>query len=124
VPFLEDREQLRRWYHSFAIFLVPSVHESFGLVTAEGMACGCAVVTTRTGFGSDLKDREEAVLLPRATPDCLYEGVRHLLVSDALRRQVARGGHRRVQLLRWGPAIARLEDCYRTWRHERMKDAR
>jgi glycosyltransferase involved in cell wall biosynthesis len=115
VPFVEDKEQLRKLYGTLAILLVPSIYESFGLVTAEGMACGCAVVATRTGFACDLRDRHEAVLLERPTAADLYEGVKALLVNEPLRLQVARAGYDRVQRLDWPSAVTRLEDCYRTW---------
>jgi glycosyltransferase involved in cell wall biosynthesis len=115
IPFVGSRDELRRLYHSSAILLTPSIHESFGMVTAEGMACGCALVTTRTGFGNDLAHRLEALVLDEATPEALAEAIRTLVVDEALRRQVARSGHRRVQGLRWSLAVAQLEACYQTW---------
>jgi glycosyltransferase involved in cell wall biosynthesis len=115
VPFTEDKEELRKLYATLAVLLVPSIYESFGLVTAEGMACGCAVVATRTGFACDLQDRCEAVLLEHPAAADLYEGVKALLVNEPLRLQVARAGYDRVQRLDWPSAVTRLEDCYRSW---------
>jgi glycosyltransferase involved in cell wall biosynthesis len=114
IPFA-DKEALRKIYLSLSILIVPSIHESFGLVTVEGMACGCAVVATRTGFASDLRDGEEAVLLERPVSPCLYEGVRKLLAAEGLRRRIARMGHARVQHLQWTSAWARLENLYQRW---------
>src|SRR5262249_50829701 len=68
TPFVHSRTDLRALYQSLAILVVPSVYESFGLVTAEAMSCGAAVVAARTGFAAGLKDREEALLLNQPQP--------------------------------------------------------
>lgn len=118
VPFVEDREQLRLLYRSLSVLVVPSLYESFGLVTAEAMACGAAVVATRTGFAAGLGHGREALLLDAPRSPLLYEAVVRLLDDDALRRSLAAAGHARVQSLRWEAAGARLEGLYEGWLSE------
>jgi glycosyltransferase involved in cell wall biosynthesis len=115
VPFAERGTRLRALYQSFAIVLLPSVYESFGLAGAEAMACGAALVATRTGFAAGLRDREEAMLLSEPTPQALRGAMEALVRDEELRRTVARGGYRRVQTLRWEGAAATVEAAYLDW---------
>jgi len=115
VPFAERGSRLRDLYRSFAIALLPSVYESFGLAGAEAMACGAALVATRTGFAAGLRGGEEAMLLGEPTPQALRGAVEALISDEELRRTVARGGYRRVQTLRWDGAVAAVEAAYQAW---------
>lgn len=118
VPFAERGSELRRLYQTFALVLVPSVYESFGLVTAEAMACGAAVVATPVGFAAGLRDGEEAKLLAEPTAAALCQAVEELAEDEAQRQRIARGGYRRVQALRWEDAVGAVEAAYARWRDE------
>ena len=111
IPFLE-REKLVDWYHDLAIFTLPSVYESFGLVMAEAMACGCALVATNVGFAHSLEHEEEALILPEPSPPHLSEALSRVADNDALRRHLAQNGYEAVQELRWDRAVDRLESIY------------
>jgi glycosyltransferase involved in cell wall biosynthesis len=115
IPFLSDRNALRAAYMDCAVLIAPSHYESFGLVIAEAMACGCAVVASRTGFAANLTDGVEACLLPSAASPHLYSAVRNLLQDEALRKRVALAGYQRVQSLEWSAAASQLEASYRLW---------
>jgi len=82
------------------------------------MACGCAVIASRTGFAASLRNGDEALLLEAAAPGNLGRALRELLHDDLLRVRIARGGYDRVQRLRWSSAIATLETCYAQWLNE------
>ncbi len=110
--FVTDKAELRGIYNSWAIALMPSVYESFGLVAAETMACGCALVASRTGFAASLTDGEEAMLLIEQASPCLKDALTALIQDEALRMRVARRGQERVQRLRWLPNTAALENFY------------
>jgi glycosyltransferase involved in cell wall biosynthesis len=118
VPFVESKDELREQYRSMAILIVPSVYESFGLVTAEGMACGCAVVAGKTGFADSLRHKEEAFLLDETSHTGLYDALTTLLTEEPTRRRIAHAGYERVQRLRWPEAIDRLEELYKNWLSE------
>lgn len=118
IPQVDDRAELCRLYQSIAILIAPSVYESFGLTIAEAMACGCAVVTSNTGFGSVLQPGHEAMILGDLQSPALYNAVKTLVVNDALRRTIAQAGYQRVQGLRWEPAIRCLEQTYCHWLEE------
>lgn len=118
VILVEDKQELRNIYQSLSILVLPSIYESFGLVIAEAMGCGCAVVASKTGFAATLKDREEAIIIKEPISPYLYRGVKELLLNEPLRLQIAQGGYQRVQYLRWKLAIERLENTYLTWLEE------
>jgi glycosyltransferase involved in cell wall biosynthesis len=115
IPFVEDKERLRQIYHTIMVLIIPSIHESFGLVTAEGMSCGCAVIAGKTGFARSLRDGEEALVFETGQSGALYQGIKRLLTDESLRRQLAEAGHARVQSLRWSRAVERLDGIYQTW---------
>jgi glycosyltransferase involved in cell wall biosynthesis len=114
VPHADRETTLRSLYQGFAIVIVPSVYESFGLAAAEAMACGCALVATRVGFAAGLADGQEALLHDSASP-ALYGALKTAIEDPALRERIARGGRQRVQSLRWEPAIGEIEAAYLGW---------
>jgi glycosyltransferase involved in cell wall biosynthesis len=126
IPFLKDKSALISAYQTISILILPSIVESFGMVAAEAMACGCAVVTTRVGFGAELSDHEEAIIIDAAKSPQLYEAVRKLLLDEPLRIKIARNGYQKVQCLRWDNAVNILHKTYQEWltefRHEHNRN--
>ncbi len=118
IPFVASKKQLRSLYQTLSILIAPSLYESFGLVIAEAMACGCAVVAGKTGFAAHLRNREEAMLLEKPASPSVYQAVRELLLDESLRSRIATHGYQRVQQLRWDTAVERLENAYLGWLHQ------
>lgn len=106
------RERLRDEYRQMAILALPSAYESFGLVAAEAMACGCALAASPTGFAADLTPGKEVWLIEQRTAKAWAEGLAVLMTSETRRREIARAGCERVQELRWPEAVDRLEAFY------------
>jgi glycosyltransferase involved in cell wall biosynthesis len=117
IPFL-DKQGLKEVYQSISILVFPSCYESFGLVLAEAMACGCAVVATKVGFAASLKHMEEVFIIEQPASPLLYEGVKKLLFNEPLRLKIAQNAYQRVQKLRWELAIDSLENAYTDWLQE------
>ncbi len=107
------RDQIASLYHRMAVLVVPSFFESFGLVATEAMSCGVALAATRTGFAAGLDDGEFAPIDER-TPTGIAQTLTSLLNDETKRQAIARGGHARVQGLRWSSAVDRLETLYRS----------
>lgn len=119
TPFVESKNELKKIYEKISILVMPSVYESFGLVTTEAMACGCALVATRTGFPASLVHRKEAWLMENPKSPLLFEGVHELIKDEGLRLQIARNGYERVQSLHWDRATDIIENTYQTWLKEK-----
>lgn len=110
--FIADKLELRDWYRQIAVLLMPSYSESFGLVVCEAMACGCAVVASKTGFAASLATGEEALVIPDYRVESYVHAVDRLLTDEALRQRVAQGGHRRAQRMRWAEVGAQIDTFY------------
>lgn len=95
------RSELKKHYQRWAVALMPSQYESFGLVGAEAMACGAALVATKTGFPATLSNNQEAMIMESSQPEALTSLVGQLLSDDRKRRTIAKNGWLRVQRLRW-----------------------
>jgi glycosyltransferase involved in cell wall biosynthesis len=115
LPLAELLPLLRR----ARVFFFPSEYEGFGLGLAEAMACGCAAVTTPTGFGAELADGREALLCGFGAVAAMGAAVARLLDDETLCARVALAGWQRVQMLRWESSVRRLEQTYLRWLGER-----
>ncbi|MBX3736149.1 MAG: glycosyltransferase family 4 protein [Candidatus Didemnitutus sp.] len=107
--------ELARRLTRASIFVLPARYEGFGMATAEAMACGCAVVTTPTGFGADLQDGVNALRVPFQSPDALTRALARLTTDDGLRHRLAIAGWQTVQTFAWSQRIDQLETIYREW---------
>jgi glycosyltransferase involved in cell wall biosynthesis len=117
IPFVLDKAKLADYYHGISILIMPSIYESFGLVAAEAMACGCTVVATAVGIIAQC-DQDMVWLLPSPGSPHLYRALAALLHDDPLRRRLAQRGYRVVQGLAWETAIATLDQTYHHWHSE------
>jgi glycosyltransferase involved in cell wall biosynthesis len=97
------------------VFFFPSNYEGFGIALAEAMACGCAVVTTPTGFGASLLDGKEALICGFEDIDAMERSVSILLRDDSMRQRIALGGWKRVRSLTWEVSVKKLEAIYSDW---------
>lgn len=97
------------------VFFFPSNYEGFGIALAEAMACGCAAVTTPTGFGASLLNGKEALICDFEDVDAMERSVLRLLKDDTLRQRVALGGWKRVRSLTWEMSARKLDAVYSEW---------
>lgn len=104
-----------------SVFFFPTQYEGFGMALAEAMACGCAPVTTRTGFGADLRDGEDALLCDFTETGAMECAILTLLNDDELRWAIASRAWERVRDFSWEANVAKLEAFYRQWTSEHAR---
>lgn len=109
--FHENSKELSRT----KVFLFPSRSEGFGMALAEAMACGCAPVTTPTGFGAELRDGDEALVCAFDDTLAMRRAVFALVDDDALCARIARAAIRRARSLAWTTQVGKLEETYLSW---------
>jgi glycosyltransferase involved in cell wall biosynthesis len=74
-----DREAVRTALWNAHAFVLPSHHETFGVVLLEAMATGLPVVATRCGGPEDVVPPDTSRLVPRDDPDALADALREVL---------------------------------------------
>src|SRR5262249_11763603 len=83
VTFLGSlsRDAVREEMRKCSCFVLPSESESFGVVCVEAMACGRAVVATRSGGPEEIVTERDGVLVPPRDVDSLAQGIRTVLTQ-------------------------------------------
>jgi glycosyltransferase involved in cell wall biosynthesis len=98
VRFTGAVENVEDWLRAADIFAFPTHDEAFGLSLVEAMACGLAVVSTRVGGLADIvRDGENAVSVPPASPTALAEALRSLLKDPAYRQRLGEAARMHVR---------------------------
>ena len=114
-------EELARGLSECGVFFFPSLYEGFGMALAEAMGCGCAAVTTSTGFGAELINDEQAFICGKNDVEGMERAILRLLNDPPTRQRIARAGRERVQALSWDRQVAELEATYLHWLSEKLQ---
>jgi glycosyltransferase involved in cell wall biosynthesis len=92
------RSELVKRYQRAGVCVLPSVWENFPYALLEAMACGVPVVGTRTGGLPELiEDRVSGLVVPKADPAALTDGICTLLEDDGLRLRMGKAARQRVE---------------------------
>jgi glycosyltransferase involved in cell wall biosynthesis len=98
VRFTGAVDNVEDWLRAADIFAFPTHDEAFGLSLVEAMACGLAVVSTRVGGLADIvRDGENAVAVPPASPAKLAEALHSLLEDPAYRQRLGEAARLHVR---------------------------
>ena len=104
TTFLGSREQkvLPYYYSAADMTIVPSSHESFGLVALESMACGTPVVASKVGGLQYLiKDHQTGLLVESQQPKALMEAIHSLITDPTLAEKLGQSAHLHAQNYSW-----------------------
>jgi glycosyltransferase involved in cell wall biosynthesis len=67
--------EVRYWMQQCDVFVLPSLHETFGIVLGEAMACGKPVISTRCGGAEFVVTPKTGILVNVADPIALAEAM-------------------------------------------------
>ena len=82
-------ESVRRAMSSAHVTVLPSVEDGFGMVLAEAMACGSAVISTLNTGGLDLyRDGEEGFIVPIRDPGAILRAMQSLADDPCMLRSM------------------------------------
>jgi len=82
IGFTNNRQELVELYSAADVLLNPSKAETFGLVTAEAMACGTPVVAYNNSGTAELVAPQCGVLAPDGDVAALIEGVKTVIEQE------------------------------------------
>jgi alpha-maltose-1-phosphate synthase len=110
---LSKREVIQLLSHS-TLFACPSVYEPLGIVNLEAMACGTAVVASKTGgIPEVVADGETGLLVRPDEPEPLAEAINSLTREPDRAAAMGRAGRERAQtLFDWGRIARQTADLY------------
>lgn len=96
-------EDKARFYRSLSVYVAPQTGgESFGIVLAEAMAAGCAVVASDLEAFSMVSDGGSAAkLFSNADPDRCAQAVCSLLADESKRKRLQQAGRERSREYDW-----------------------
>lgn len=109
----QPQDVLPDYYAAADLCVMPSRHESFGMVALEAMACGVPVIASRVGgLAFTVQDRATGVLVPEGDASALAGAVRDLLRDEPRRRVLGAQAVDWARRFAW-PVIARsVGDLY------------
>ena len=91
-------DKMPDWIGQAAVCVYPSLMESLGIVSLEGMACGKAVVASETGPGPELiDDGVDGLLCDPYDPHSIADKVITLLKNSELRENLGRSARKTVE---------------------------
>lgn len=112
VHFFGQRRDVERFYQAADIFVLPSLYETFSLVTYEAAAAGLPVVATRVSGIEELVGRDEAGILVERDAVSVGAALARLARDPELRRRLGSEGRRRAHAYTWQLSVASIEELY------------
>jgi glycosyltransferase involved in cell wall biosynthesis len=96
------------------IFLVSSLHESFGFVVLEAMAMGKPIVASNIeGIAAILDNMKTGILVNPSTPEEISRAITILLSNSALCKKLSENAKREVKKYDWSMVVDSYEKIYR-----------
>jgi glycosyltransferase involved in cell wall biosynthesis len=104
-------ERLREHYGRSSVFVLPSVEDGFGYVTAEAMGCGLPVIVSSAAGSADMvEEGGNGYVVPRRSVEAIQEKLEELYRSPDLVRALGKKSHelskRRYSWLDYAAALA------------------
>ena len=107
IPEMLPKPEVIQLLTHATVFAIPSIYEPLGIVNLEAMACGTAVVGSRTGgIPEVVAEGETGLLVPPGEPEPLADALNVLLRDPERARAMGQAGRKRAVAEFGWPAIA------------------
>lgn len=114
-----SQEQLIPFYQKATLLLLPSKHESFGMVMVEAMACGTPVIALKGSGGPD-EIVENAINGFLCTDESFKHRIYDVITSKELLLELSINSRKLVEK-KWSLAVT--TECFRKMLHRVFKDS-
>jgi glycosyltransferase involved in cell wall biosynthesis len=119
------REQLREYYRHADIFVLPSIHEPFGIVLLEAMAQHTAIIASNNGGPVGILNPEGdeniarnasnyGVLVNPNNQELWYERIKLFVEDENLLRLYKNKAYKRVREFKWKNVLPKYLKVYNT----------
>ncbi len=108
-------EELIAAYHSADVFVLPSLHEPFGIVVLEAWAAGVPIIAAKVGGLKNLLDSgNDGIFFDPESTSSLMQAYRQITENPALRQRLIAHGEQKVKTFySWDKITDKLYDFYR-----------
>ena len=114
IDYVETSE-FPKYYSSSEFFVSATLHEGFGVVFAEAMACGLPIVSTNVGAVPEVVG-EAGILVEPKNPEQLAEAMLKLLNDSKLREELSKKALERASRFSIEKRTEDLEKIYERYR--------
>ena len=123
IPEMLPKPEVIQLLTHATVFACPSIYEPLGIVNLEAMACGTAVVGSRTGgIPEVVADGETGLLVPVGEPEPLGDALNVLLRDPDRAEAMGQAGRKRaVSEFGWPAIAAQTADLYAELAHQGLK---
>ncbi len=123
IPEMLPKPEVIQLLTHATVFAIPSIYEPLGIVNLEAMACGTAVVGSRTGgIPEVVVDGETGLLVPAGETEPLAEALNTLLRDPDRAEAMGQAGRKRaVSEFGWPAIAAQTADLYAELAHSGLK---
>jgi glycosyltransferase involved in cell wall biosynthesis len=107
LPGWRSHDDLARGLNASDVVVLPSVHEQFGQVLVEGMACGLPVIAVNNHGPATIVDNEETgLLVPPDDEDAMADALVRIVRDDEARARMGDTAYERSRSRYSWPALA------------------
>lgn len=99
-------EELASFYNLCHLFILPSLHEGFGLPALEAMSCGAPVIGSNLTSLPEVIGRDDALFDPR-DPGAIADKIREVIENDTFRTELGAYGIKQAQNFSWDDTARR-----------------
>jgi glycosyltransferase involved in cell wall biosynthesis len=113
VRFFGTQRNAERFYQASDVFVLPSLYESFSLVSFEAAACGVPVLAAKVHGVDELVGKNEGGLVIERTPEAFGAALAELASDPERRARMGEAARRRASTYTWERSTASVVEIYR-----------
>ncbi|MCH7951243.1 glycosyltransferase [Patescibacteria group bacterium] len=110
----QDQRVLPNYYSAAEVTIIPSSHESFGIVALESMACATPVIVSNVGGLQYLVEHKKTgILVPPDKSEPLAVAIKMLLEDHERKKSLGKNAHQKAQHYAWPKITSKITKLYR-----------